>query len=237
MTRENQGPSRERWLKPRAGTPWWVGGGVWALMTLIGVGWGWSRWAETHHARAWVVARPMASRESVFAQAKAHAVRFGPEDWNHLVSAALDGDQGVTAWVARRRAQFHAWLQAWLPVSAGQELWIDLELAWRSCPGKADALRVMLIQRAAGAGATQAWRLMDLAMGEGGSLSLQVIEAAVRVTNAEDFKVRLVVANGLARADLEARVAARRLLEALQGDANPEVAETARRVLERPPYR
>lgn len=237
MTRENQGPSRERWLKPRAGTPWWVGGGVWALMTLIGVGWGWSRWAETHHARAWVVARPMASRESVFAQAKAHAVRFGPEDWNHLVSAALDGDQGVTAWVARRRAQFPAWLQAWLPVSAGQELWIDLELAWRSCPGKADALRVMLIQRAAGAGATQAWRLMDLAMGEGGSLSLQVIEAAVRVTNAEDFKVRLVVANGLARADLEARVAARRLLEALQGDANPEVAETARRVLERPPYR
>lgn len=237
MTRENQGPAKERWLKPRAGTPWWVGGGVWAWMTLVGVGWGWIRWAETHHARAWVVARPVASRESVFAQAKAHAARFGPEDWNHLVSAALDGDQGLAAWVAWRRAQFPAWLQAWLPVSAGQERWIDLELAWRSCPGKDDALRIMLIQRAAGADATQAWRLTDLAMGEGKPLSLKAIEAVARVADAADFKVRLVVANGLARAAPEARVTARRLLEALQGDGNPEVAETARRVLERPPYR
>ena len=178
----------------------------------------------------------MASRESVFALAKAHAARFGPEDWNHLVSAALDGDRGVAAWVARRRAQFPAWLQPWLP-SPTREGWIDLEVAWRSGATKADALRVMMIRRAAGAGATHAWRLMDLAMGDAEPLSLEVIEAAARVAADADFKVRLVVANGLARAAPEARVAARRLLEELQGDANPAVAEMVRRVLERPPYR
>lgn len=178
----------------------------------------------------------MASRESVFQEAETHAARFGPGDGNYLISAALDVDRGVAAWLARRRVQFPAWLHPWLPLPT-REGWINLELAWKSRPGKDDVLRILLIQRAAEADATQAWRLMDLAMGDGEPLSLPVIEAAARVADAADFKVRLVVAHGLARAAPEAQATARRLLEGLQGDTNPMVAETARRVLERPPYR
>lgn len=241
MNVDTPDPTNVRGARLRAAT--WLGGwgGRWgcllALMALIAGGWAWSRWASNRQARAWVVARAMASRESVFDAAKVHAARFGLGDWDYLMTAAIHSDEGMEAWLARRRLGAPLWLQAWLPVSAGQERWIDLELAWRSCPGKDDALRIMLIQRAAGADAIQACRLMDLAMGEAEPLSLQVINAAARVADAADFKVRLVVANGLARAAPEARVAARRLLEALQGDANPGVAEMARRALERLPYR
>lgn len=221
----------------------WLGGwlGRWgcllALMALVAGGWAWSRWASSRQARAWVASRAMASRESVFDAAKVHAARFGSGDWDYLMTAAIHSDEGMEAWLARRRLGAPLWLQAWLPVSAGQERWIDLELAWRSCPGKDDALRIVLIQRAAGAAATQAWRLMDLAMGEGEPLSLEVVEAAAQMADAADDKVRLVVANGLARASPEAQATARRLLEGWLGDANPGVSETAWRVLERAPYR